>query len=94
MHEEQEEKVTCRQIIELLTAHAGTIPEAESQEARSHLEVCPSCTEWERTLKAAIEVFGTAANVEVPEPFRHRMEEISSKWEHGYDLEERLRKAP
>lgn len=65
----------CQRVIEILSTHAGMIPARVNEEiVRDHLETCPTCAHWEQTVRATIEVFGTAVDVDVPEPFRSALE--------------------
>jgi hypothetical protein len=65
---------SCQQVIALLTRHTGRPPHPEPAVTR-HLQGCPSCAQWKRTLSLALTVFGTAADVEVPPALQHRLEE-------------------
>ena len=65
----------CQRVIELLSTHAGVIPAQVNEEVvRDHLGTCPTCAHWMQTVRAAIEAFGTAVDVDVPEPFRSALE--------------------
>jgi phosphate uptake regulator len=65
----------CLRAIEVISDHAGLISARASTEAvQDHLETCPTCAYWEQTMRAAIEVFGTAVDVEVPESLRNALE--------------------
>ncbi|HXH10744.1 MAG TPA: hypothetical protein VNP04_13405 [Alphaproteobacteria bacterium] len=67
-------ELSCQRVIALLTEHAGPIPDAADQRTvEAHLHACPACAHWQRTLQAALALFGTAANVEVPEATRRRL---------------------
>jgi anti-sigma factor RsiW len=66
----------CQRVIEILAAHAGEIPTGSSAQAvREHLQTCPTCAHWEQTMRAAIQIFGAAADVEVPGWLRSSLEE-------------------
>jgi hypothetical protein len=65
----------CQRVIEIVSEHAGMIPAGENTEAvRDHLETCPTCAHWEQTMLATIQIFGTAVDLEVPEPLRNALE--------------------
>jgi hypothetical protein len=64
---------SCQQVIALLTSHTGRLPHPEQMVTR-HLQGCPYCAHWERTLGVALAVFGTAADVELPPALQRRLE--------------------
>lgn len=65
---------SCPQVIAVLTRHTGSLPHPE-QAVAHHLQDCPYCARWERTLRFALAVFGTAADVGVPPSLQRRLEE-------------------
>lgn len=69
------DRLACQHVIDRLRKRDGqTMDPATEQAVNEHLKTCPSCAHWESTMRAAIAVFGTAANRDVPESVRRRLE--------------------
>jgi anti-sigma factor RsiW len=53
--------VTCRQLVELVTAYfEGALPEEERAAFDEHLAVCPGCVRYVEQLRTTIRVVGDA----------------------------------
>ncbi len=65
---------SCHHVIAVLTRQTGSMLH-RGQAVTHHLQDCPYCAQWERTLRFALALFGTAADVGVPPSLQRRLEE-------------------
>lgn len=84
MSEHPAPRLTCREVVELLTAHLdGALPPAIHARVDAHLETCPDCVTYVEQLRATIHAVGRTREDDVPEEMLTALADAFRQWRDG-----------
>lgn len=77
-------RLTCREVVELLSDHLdGTLPAWQRARVVAHLQACPECTAYLEQLRATIGALGRLREQDVPVPILERLVAAFRNWRAG-----------
>lgn len=77
-------RLTCREVVELLSDHLdGALPAGERARVAAHLEVCPQCRAHLNQLRATIGALGRLRAQDISRPVRERLVAAFRDWRAG-----------
>lgn len=77
-------RLTCREVVELLSDHLdGTLPARQRARVAAHLQTCPECTAYLEQLRATIGALGRLREQDVPVPILERLVAAFRTWRAG-----------
>jgi anti-sigma factor RsiW len=81
MNELRAPRLTCREIVELLSDYLeDALPARERARVDAHLQTCPECTAYLTQLRATIGALGRLREDDVPPPIRERLVAAFRGW--------------
>lgn len=81
MRELRQPRLTCREVVELLSDHLeGALPAREAARVAAHLDTCPECTAYLAQLEAMIGTLGRLREEAIPRPILDRLVEAFRGW--------------
>ena len=81
MSELPEPRLTCREIVELLTDYLeGALAEPAAARVAAHLATCPDCTAYVAQMRTTIGLLGRLREDDVPPPVLDELVEAFRGW--------------
>jgi anti-sigma factor RsiW len=73
--------LTCRQIVELVTAYLdGSLSRSQRRRFEAHLADCPHCTEYLAQMEATIRLTGRIAEEDLTPAMEDDLREVYRRW--------------
>jgi len=79
-------RMTCRELVELLSDHLdGALPAPARERVDAHLQTCPECTAYLAQLRATIGALGRLREDDVPMPILERLMAAFRDWRPSWN---------